>query len=81
MSALDELGAAAHRKLRALADLQDAQADLDAALAAIHTGGCPKCHVGAIARSDLATHGFEQAQIRRLGVSDASVRVILDRME
>lgn len=80
MSALDELGAAAHRKLRAQEELAAAQAALAEALAGIHVGGIPKCHVGALARNDLASHGFERDQVRRLGLSDANVRVILDRI-
>lgn len=80
MNALDLMGAAAHRKLRAQKELALAQAALDEALLAVHRGGIRKCHVGAIVRSDLKLHGFEQAQLRRLGVSDASVRVILDRL-
>jgi hypothetical protein len=79
VSALDELEAAAHRKLRAQRELRDAQEELDEAIIAIYWTGICKAHVGKTARSDLGLHGFDADAIRLLGLSDASVRKILDR--
>ncbi len=80
MSALDELGVAAHRKIRAQAELAEANAALARALVSIHQDGIRKCRVGEIARIELGLHGFEQDMIGRLGLSDANVRVLLDRI-
>lgn len=80
MNPLDELGAAAHRKLRAQAELRDAQDELDEALRAVHASGICKSHVGEVARFELDRHGFDKDMIRRLGLSDGNVRLILDRI-
>ena len=79
MTGLDRVGAAAHRKLRAQRELQEAQAALDEALAFLVVEGIRKCHVGEVVRLSLILHGFEPQQIARLGLSDGNVRVILDR--
>ena len=79
MNPFDALGAAAHRKLRAQNELAAANAALTAAMKAINIAGIPKCKVGGVARLDLAKHGFEPEHIARLAVSDASVRLMLDK--
>jgi hypothetical protein len=75
----DALGVAAHRKLRAQDELAAANAALSAALRSLNLAGLPKCKVASVARLDLSKHGFEPEQISRLAISDASVRLILDR--
>lgn len=74
----DQIGSAAHRKLRAQEDLARANRDLAAALRALSLF-MPKCHVGPEVRADLALHGFEPEQVARLGLSDGNIRVILDK--
>jgi len=79
MSLLDALGAAAHRELRAQEELRAARAAKDEALRAIWQAGFAKCHVAEMARFDLSLHGFDAEMISRLALSDASVRLVLDR--
>lgn len=79
MNPFDALGAAAHRKLRAQDELAAANAALAAAVKALNLAGIPKCRVGGVARLDLGKHGFEAEQIARLAISDASVRLMLDK--
>lgn len=81
MNPLDLLGSAAHRKLRAQEALALANADLAAALRGMHQGGMPKCHVALEARMELRSHGFDDDMLRRLALSNASVRLVLDRKE
>lgn len=73
------IGAAAHRKLRAQDELRAANADLAAALVALHHLGVPKCKVAEDVRDNLVLHGFLPEHISRLGLSDANVRLALDR--
>lgn len=79
MSALDDLGVAAHQKLRAQEALAQANQAMAAALAGLYRDGTPKCRVGSVARADLAMHGFSPEDVARLGMSDGNVRVMLDR--
>lgn len=70
---------AAYHELRAQDALKAAKAAKHDALRALHLAGIPKCRVGAIAREDLMLHGFDPPLIERLALSDASVRLVLDR--
>ena len=76
----ESLVAAAWRVLEAEADRINAKAALQAALVALHEGGLPKCRVGTAAREELALQGLQPHQIQTLALSDASVRLVLDRV-
>ena len=78
---LNRLAAAAHRELRAQAELAAAKAAKQNALRMIHAEGVPKRRVGAEARSCLQIHGFGLDLISLLALSDASVRLVLDRKD
>jgi hypothetical protein len=79
MSALDELGVAAHRKLRAQIELAAANTALTRALREVHRQGIPKCRIGPLVRDNLALHGFAPEDIRRIGLSNANIRLMLER--
>ena len=76
--ALDRLGVAAMRKMQAQRHLREAQRQLDEAVQALDDYYTRR-NIGMIVRSDLALHGFDPESIRHLGVSDASIRLILAR--
>lgn len=76
---LDLLGVAAMRKLRAQQELAAANASLAAALRLMAARpGEPKCRVGQHARAYLGLHGFGPEEMTALGISDSSVRNMLD---
>jgi hypothetical protein len=80
MSAVDDVGVAAARKLRAQNELEAASADLAVALVDLHQETrTPKCRIGAIVRDYLLCHGFDSQMIHRLALSDGSVRNALDK--
>jgi hypothetical protein len=80
MSAIDDVGIAAARKLRAQKELADASADLADAVVALHRNGVtPKCRIGIVVRAHLSRHGFDKGMIHALAISDGSVRNMLDR--
>lgn len=80
VSALDALGVAAHRKMRAQEELASANRALAEALAGIHADGVPKCRIGWTARLNLLAHGFSDEALARLGLSDGNVRIMLDKV-
>lgn len=79
MSKFDDLGVAAMRKLRAQQELAAADAELALQVRGVWCEGTePKCRIGKVVRDYLTLHGFGPEEQATLGVSDGSIRNMLD---
>jgi hypothetical protein len=76
--ALAAFSVAAYKILHLQNELRRAEQKRNAALMDVHESGVPKCYVAAQARQYLTDHGFDERQIKRLAISPASVRLVLD---
>lgn len=73
------LGNAAMRKLKAQAELAAADAELALQVRGVWSeGDMPKCRIGWAVRQYLTLHGFGPEEQGILGVSDGSIRNMLD---
>lgn len=80
MTALDDAADATLRVLELRTQLAVATAEREDAVRRVHfEDGIPKVHVGNRLRTRLAVRGIEERTIDSLGVSDWSIRNMLDK--